>query len=155
MARTSNTSSHSFRTTGSEQKWLRGATGVARKNRDPGGETSRRKEAEAALEKRRVFQEAVLDCIADGIVACDRGGTLTYFNRATRELHGLPLEPIEPEEWARHYDLYEPDGKTPLTRERIPLFRALKGEDVSAQEMVIAGTLPRSIRSCLRGDLLL
>ena len=115
----------------------RGA-GVALTNRDPGGETSKRKKAEAALEKRRVFQEAVLDCIADGIVACDREGTLTYFNRATLELHGLPLEPIAPEEWASHYDLYEPDGKTPLTRERVPLFRALKGEDVSAQEMVIA-----------------
>jgi len=28
--------------------------------------------------------------------------------------------------------------KTPLTRERVPPFRALKGEDVSAQKMVIA-----------------
>ena len=35
---------------------------MALTNRDPEGETSKRKEAEAALEKRRVFQEAVLDC---------------------------------------------------------------------------------------------
>jgi len=96
-----------------------------------------RKRAEEALEERRVFQEAVLECIEDGIVACDSEGTLTYFNRATREFHGLPSEPIPPEKWASHYDLYEPDGKTPLACERIPLFRALKGEEVSNQEIVI------------------
>ncbi len=102
-----------------------------------GADVTVRKRAEEALEERRVFLEAVLECIAEGIVACDREGTLAYFNRATCEFHGLPAEPIPPEEWASHYDLYEPDGKTPLTRERIPLFRALMGEEVSSQEMVI------------------
>ncbi len=106
-----------------------------------------RKQAEEELEEHRVFQEAVLECIADGIVACDQEGTLVYFNRATREFHGLPVEPIPSEEWATHYHLYEADGKTPLTQERIPLFRTLRGEDVSDQEMVIApkGLPPRTL----------
>ncbi len=98
----------------------------------------RQRHAEEELEKRRVFQEAVLDCVADGIVACEKDGTLAYFNPATREFHGLPSEPIPPDQWADHYGLYEGDGKTPLKKEHIPLFRALEGEEVVDQEMVIA-----------------
>ncbi len=101
-------------------------------------DVTERKQAEEALEERRALNDAVLECIADGIVACDQEGKLTYFNRAMREFHGLPAERIPPEEWPNRYDLYEADGKTPLTRERIPLFRAWKGEEVSDQELVIA-----------------
>lgn len=120
---------------------------LAKANEELKKEIEERKQAEKALEERRVFQEAVLECIANGIVTCDSEGTLVYFNRATREFHGLPMEPIPPEEWANHYDLYEPDGKTPLIRERIPLFRALNGEEVANQEMVIAvkGLPPRTL----------
>ncbi len=108
-----------------------------------------RKRAEDELEQRRVFQEAVLECIAEGIVACDQNGTLAFFNRATREFHGLPAEPIPPQEWASHYDLYEEDGTTPLSHERIPLFRALNGEEVFEQVIVIApkGLPPRTLLS--------
>ncbi|MCD4821611.1 MAG: PAS domain S-box protein [Methanococcoides sp.] len=106
-----------------------------------------RKKVEEELEERLMFQEAVLDCIANGIVACDQKGTLTYFNRAICALHGFPIEPIPAEEWANHYSLHEPDGKTPLTLERNPLIRAWKGEDVSSQEMVIAmkGLAPHTL----------
>ena len=99
--------------------------------------TARRK-AERELEKRRVFQEAILECTANGIVTCDREGVLSYFNKAAQEFHGLPLKPILPEEWTEYYDLYETDGKTPLPLKRIPLARALRGEKVVNQECMIA-----------------
>ncbi|MBN1591267.1 MAG: PAS domain S-box protein [Pirellulales bacterium] len=97
-----------------------------------------RKRAEKDLEEQTVFQKAVLECVADGIVACDEKGTLTFFNQAAVKFHGLPAEPIAPQQWASHYDLYEPDGKTPMKRDHVPLFRALRGKDVSLQEMVVA-----------------
>lgn len=90
------------------------------------------------LEENQNFMEAVLDCIDDGIVVCDRNGTLTLFNRATRTFHGLPVEPLPSHKWAEHYDLYLPDGKTLMKREDVPLFKALQGEDVTNIEMVIA-----------------
>jgi len=96
-----------------------------------------RKRAERSLADEREFLRAVLDSVRDGIVACDRDGTLTYFNRATQDLHGLPAEPLAPGEWAGHYNLYGPDGQTPLEREEVPLFQALSGEVVRDAEMVI------------------
>ncbi len=101
-------------------------------------EVTDRKHAEEALHRQQQFLEAVLDTIQTGIVACDANGILTVFNRATREFHGLPQEPLPAEQWAEHYDLYFPDGKTRMRTEDVPLFRALRGERLHNVEMVIA-----------------
>ncbi|MBD2043481.1 PAS domain S-box protein [Microcoleus sp. FACHB-672] len=100
-------------------------------------EMAERRRAEEALYKEQEFLSALLNNLADGIVACDANGILTLFNRATQEFHGLPAQPIPAGEWAQHFDLYLPDGKTPMQREDIPLFRALQGEAVRDVEMVI------------------
>lgn len=91
-----------------------------------------------SLEQEREFLNAMLENISDGIVACDEKGLLTIFNRATREFHGLPESPLPPEEWAQHYKLYHPDGKTPLKTSEGPLYRALRGEVVRDAEILIA-----------------
>ncbi len=90
------------------------------------------------LQKERDFLNAVLDNIEDGIVACNEKGILTLFNRATREIHGIPEKPIPAEEWAEHYDLYLADGITRMHREDIPLYRAFQGENVKNMELVIS-----------------
>lgn len=94
----------------------------------------------AALRSEREFLSAVLEHAVDGIVACDADGTLRLFNRASRELHGLPEERLPPEQWAEHYDLYEADGTTRMRKEHVPLFRALTEGVVRDVEMVIAPT---------------
>jgi PAS domain S-box-containing protein len=83
------------------------------------------------------FLEALLANASDGIVACDADGHLVLFNRATQEFHGLPPEPIEPDDWAEYYDLYDRSGTRTLTKSEIPLFRALQGESVISEEMMI------------------
>jgi PAS domain S-box-containing protein len=102
-------------------------------------------EANATLRTEREFLSAVLEHAIDGIVACDADGTLRLFNRATREFHGLPEQPLAPDRWAEHYDLYAADGKTRLAKEQVPLFRALTEGVVRDVEMVIAakGQPPR------------
>ncbi|MBA2744546.1 MAG: PAS domain S-box protein, partial [Chthoniobacterales bacterium] len=97
-----------------------------------------RKETAQALQKEREFLAAVVDNVSDGIVSCDANGVIALFNAATREFHGLPAEPIAPDEWAEHFDLYLPDGKTLMRKEQIPLFRALEQGFVEDAEMVIA-----------------
>ncbi|GMA15469.1 hypothetical protein GCM10025871_18000 [Deinococcus metallilatus] len=89
------------------------------------------------LERERTFLRAVLASLAEGIVACDAQGQLTLFSGATRRFHGLDAAPLPPEAWAEHYDLFEADGVTPLATERIPLYRAWRGEQVRDAEMVI------------------
>jgi PAS domain S-box-containing protein len=97
-----------------------------------------RRRAEAELTREREFLTAMLDSLKEGIVACNADGNLTLFNRTTREFHGIPEEEIGPDEWAERYDLYRADGRTPMRKEDIPLFRAYTGENVRDVEMVIA-----------------
>src|SRR6185503_13927976 len=92
-----------------------------------------------AIEERRErkFLLAMLDSLETGVVACDQNGVLTLFNRATRQLHGLPEESLSPDQWATHYQLLQADGKTPLASDEIPLHRALMGERLRQTEMAI------------------
>ncbi len=99
-----------------------------------------RRVAEEMLERERNFLRALLDSLEAGVVACDQEGTLTIFNRATRELHGLPEHPLPPSEWASHYQLFAADGVTPLRTREIPLTRVLNGERLRNVEMTIRHT---------------
>ena len=108
-----------------------------------------RKEAESTLDRERAFLKTLLSSLTEGIVACDANGVLTLFNDAARAFHNLPQEQIPADQWAEYYDLFHPDGKTPLRTEEIPLFRALQGEHVRGVEMMIVprqGT-PRTVLS--------
>jgi PAS domain S-box-containing protein len=100
-------------------------------------DVSRRKSTEQLLEQERQYLKVILETISDGIVACGADGILSYFNPATRELHGLPEQMLPPEQWAEHYSLHHPDGRL-MQPEEIPLLRALRGEVVRQTEMVIA-----------------
>ncbi|MBD2328023.1 PAS domain S-box protein [Alkalinema sp. FACHB-956] len=83
------------------------------------------------------FVEALLTHASDGIVACDAQGQLVLFNRAAQMFHGLPPEPISPEHWSNYYDLYDRSGTRPLAVSEIPLYRALAGETVEGEEIMI------------------
>ena len=115
-------------------------------------ERSRRAEVERSLEAERLFLKALLESLETGIVACDATGELTLFNRATREMHGLPEEPLPPERWAERYGLFQADGRTPMSKEEIPLYRALHGEKLRNVEMVVVpkGAEPRRILASAR-----
>jgi diguanylate cyclase (GGDEF)-like protein/PAS domain S-box-containing protein len=119
---------------------------------------AQRRRAELAAELRTAHDEAVrrgaltdavLHAVGVGIVACDADGHLTTFNRATREFHGMPPDPdLDPVDWADRYALYAEDGHTPLTREAVPLFRALTEGVVEDAVIVIApqGLPARTVR---------
>lgn len=92
----------------------------------------------ATQQREQTFLSAMLDNLEDGIMACDADGVITLFNRATREFHGLPPEAIPAAQWSQHFDLFMPDGRTPIPMEQIPLYRALHGEQVHNVEIVIA-----------------
>ena len=91
------------------------------------------------LEKNHEFLDAVLENLADGIVACNDKGELTLFNRATREFHGLdPSKDIPAGQWSEHYRLFKGDGETLFPMDEVPLLRAFNGEAIKDVEMVIA-----------------
>ena len=102
----------------------------------------------AELAQANEFLKALLENVQTGVVACDADGVLTLFNGVTRDLHGLPEEPLSPERWAERYRLFQPDGQTPMTQADVPLYRALQGERVQDAEMVIRpeGLSPRTVQ---------
>jgi len=96
-----------------------------------------RKEAEKELQYEKTFLNTVLDNIKEAIIICNEKGEIIRFNESARRLHGLPEKLIPPGQWAEYYNLYYPDGRTPLATEDIPLFRALHGEEVFNIEIMV------------------
>jgi signal transduction histidine kinase len=84
----------------------------------------------ALAEERQRWTDTLLETIDVAVVAADRNGQPTLFNRAAREWHGLDGP-------AGRYRLLETDGVTPLAPEREPLRRALREGGVKDAEMII------------------
>ena len=103
--------------------------------------------AKRTVAEERDFLAAALGSLDEGVVACDAHGVLTFFNAATRRLHGLPATEIPASEWAEHYDIYCEDGTTLMPPEEIPLMRAFAGEAIHDVPMVVAplGKEPRRL----------
>ena len=96
-----------------------------------------RRWAKVELDRERSFLKAILNSLDDGIVACNQDGILTLFNKSAENFHGLPLKTIAADEWAKFYDLYLPNSQTPMPKNDIPLYKALRGEPVEDVEMMI------------------
>ncbi len=101
---------------------------------------SKFKALEEELLEKEAFINTVLDTIDVGIVVCDEKGDLKLFNKATMDLHGLDSDRIPSSEWAKYYQLLEEDGSTLLAQDKIPLYRAWKGELVENQIFCIRHT---------------
>ncbi len=106
-----------------------------------------RKRHEQALQAEREMTQRLLETLPVGVVACDSEGQLTMANEVAKVWHNADLPALPPDQWAVYYNLYEADAITPLTTERIPLYRALHGETVRDVEITITrkGQFPRSI----------
>ncbi len=110
---------------------------AVRRARVEAEERGRTRHAEEALAKERQFLQVMLENLEAGIVACDESGRLTLLNRAGRAMHGLPEGYLPPEAWGSYCGFFHPDGMSPLEKEAIPLRRALLGERLNNEEIVI------------------
>lgn len=90
------------------------------------------------VDRRAAELDAVINSIADGVIVYDPAGNIVQINRAASDLLGYSatdlLEPIS--ERVLVLNLADPQGR-PLREEEIPLVRALRGETVLRQEMMI------------------
>ncbi|MEG5172592.1 PAS domain S-box protein [Microcoleus sp. B3-D7] len=117
--------------------YFQDTTQTSQLDRQLKAEIAKCQQVEATLQKEQDFLKAILNNVQAGIVACDADGILTVFNQAAKDFHGVPQQPLPPAQWAQYYDLYLPDGKTPMNTEDIPLFQALQGQNVRDVEMMI------------------
>ncbi|MCM2131762.1 PAS domain S-box protein [Larsenimonas rhizosphaerae] len=97
-----------------------------------------RQQGRLEIEAERAMYQRVMSAASSGIVACNEQGELTVFNEAAYRWHGVDVTAVPQSEWGQYYDLYEQDATTPMSVERIPLVRALGGETLRDEPMVIA-----------------
>ena len=103
---------------------------------------------ELVKEKRSI--EAILNNVADGIVACDADGVITLSNRSLREVQDIVEKSTLSDEYVKAFGLFRQDGTTLMELNEVPLYRALQGEVVKDVEMVIrsrSGTTRRVVAS--------
>lgn len=86
---------------------------------------------------RKAMLDSLLEAMPEGLVASDAQGRLSLFNSRMRAWHGSDPLDLPPEQWPQHFDLFETDGETRLTPDRVPLIRAWQGETVRGQEICI------------------
>ena len=100
------------------------------------------------LSRQEEMNRLLVDNLAEGLAVCDDHGRLTFVNKICRQWYeedvGTGAQAVPVEEWGSRYDVYEADGCTPLPTDRIPLMRALRGEQVHNTEIsVVVGVRRR------------
>lgn len=100
-------------------------------------EVAEREVARAELAKRRQFDEAVLEAVSVGVVACDASGRVVLRNAAQRQLTAMSAgERVGSERFSQLLQLLQLDG-APLPPDRSPLKLAMDGEELSDVHMRI------------------
>ncbi len=94
-------------------------------------------ELKQSLQGERNFLRTLLDNISDGVLACDKEGRITLYNRAMLSICSLNDKSIVGSHWRDLFDFYQGDSLTPLADEKSPFARILSGQSVNVQGLVI------------------
>ncbi|GEN28382.1 hypothetical protein HVA01_20280 [Halovibrio variabilis] len=100
----------------------------------PGRESTR--DVFEALRDQSMFR-TVLESVVEGVVVADMEGRLLVFNSAARALLGSGPTEGDAENWSDEYGFFYPDGITPCPSSQLPLSRAMQGEPVDGEELVV------------------
>lgn len=91
------------------------------------------------------FMSALVEHLADPVIACDAEGNIVTLNRSARAGGaGFPARSGPPtrltqERWAEYFQLYPPGGTELLATDELPLLRALRGESVRDEKLEARG----------------
>ena len=87
---------------------------------------------------------AICDSLDVGVAVADAQGRLVFFNPKAEAILGFGPQGVGPEEWTAIYGCFLPDGTTPFPPERMPLARALRGESVRDEIMLVRNPTRRA-----------
>lgn len=97
--------------------------------------------AQADAVRRAEESEATLRSImasaGHGIIVADEHGRFQYWNTSAEAILRRGAAEIGPDDWSTYYGLFQPDRTTPMPTDRLPLVRAIRGEEVSGEEMFV------------------
>ncbi|BEL08061.1 hypothetical protein Q0Z83_062520 [Actinoplanes sichuanensis] len=100
------------------------------------------------IQAREQWTRTVLDSIDEAVIAINTTGAVTLINRAAQNLHPDTDLAAGPAGSASRYRLYEPDGRTLIPDDQVPLAVAMRdGRSVQGREILIRvpGREPRSV----------
>ncbi len=108
-------------------------------------DTTKDKEAAAKLEQtigelrgQTQLMETVFNGISDGLVVADSTGEVLISNPSLRRMFNMDgVEASSPSEWSETYGIFYPDKETYVPVDQLPLFRAMRGEEIREQEFFI------------------
>lgn len=78
----------------------------------------------------------VISTISEGLVVADQSRRLVLFNPAAEKVLGLGLVDVSEDRWSETYKVFLPNGE-PCPENQLPLVRALNGEVVQDQHILI------------------
>lgn len=78
----------------------------------------------------------VISTISEGLVVADQSRRLVLFNPAAEKVLGLGLVDVGEDRWSETYKVFLPSGE-PCPENQLPLVRALNGEEVKDQHILI------------------
>ncbi len=90
-----------------------------------------------ALQHRTEILRLILDSIAEGVVVADQQTRIVLFNPAARRMIGIDADDRDVGSWTGRYGAFRTDGQTPLREEELPLARAIRGDCVDEEEMLV------------------
>lgn len=99
-------------------------------------EAERERLAEKIADQEQLLQ-TVIDSVSDGIVAEDEHGSFLLFNQSAADLLVENAAAPPPSGWDDLPALLQTDGETPLRPDELPTRRALEGEEVFDQELLV------------------
>jgi PAS domain S-box-containing protein len=79
----------------------------------------------------------VVQSLTEGVVVANSAGRMTAFNAAATRIVGVGLTEDSSPDWSSEYGCYLPDMTTMYQPERLPLVRAVAGEEIRDEEMFI------------------
>jgi rsbT co-antagonist protein RsbR len=92
--------------------------------------------AESAAKKADALHRAVIDALPVGIIVMEPSGNFPIYNAAADRYAGRAPEAHEGD-LTHAFGIFETDGVTPFPNDRLPLVRALGGEERPEAEMIV------------------
>jgi rsbT co-antagonist protein RsbR len=91
----------------------------------------------AKLEAEKRVLHATLNAIADGVIIADNTGAITHMNTIAEKAINVGDVDTSKERWSEAFQLFRADGVTRYALEDVPLARALRGEVITGEEVIL------------------
>jgi len=89
------------------------------------------------MELKNETLKAIFNSLAEGVVITDKDSKFLFVNPVAEKIIGTGAKNVTPEEWASAYNTYHLDKVTLYSPDKLPLVRAIKGEEIKNEVIFI------------------